>query len=250
MGLQTVPDILYPESDDQRWGESDLHRAWMIRLYDLLDWRYREQKVYVASDLIMYFVEGNPWRSLVPDVMVVKDCDRGDRLVFKTWEERRVPSVVFEVTSQSTRKNDEEHKPAIYADMGVQELFLFDPTSDWLAVPLQGYRLVGGDFVSIERDETGSLESQELGIRLTLEEGRLILLDVGTRELLLTPAEAANARADHEAEARAEEAQGRAEETQARVMAESRLEEEIQARKRAEEELERLREQLKRDDRN
>jgi Uma2 family endonuclease len=217
-------------------GESDLHRAWMIRLYDLLDWRYREQKVYIASDLIMYFVEGNPWRSLVPDVMVVKDCERGDRLVFKTWEERRVPSVVFEVTSESTRKNDEEHKPAIYADMGVQELFLFDPTSDWLTVPLQGYRLGDGDFTRIDRDETGSLDSRELGLLMSLEDDQLVLRDADSRQMLMTRAESAELRAEQEA--------------QARQLAMTQLEEEIQARKHAEEELKRLREELRRGDRN
>jgi hypothetical protein len=44
-------EIEYPESDGQPMGETDLHRNWMIRLFDLLSNRYRGQRTYVGCDL-------------------------------------------------------------------------------------------------------------------------------------------------------------------------------------------------------
>jgi hypothetical protein len=34
-------EIEYPETDGKPMGETDVHRLWMIRLYDLLKHRYR-----------------------------------------------------------------------------------------------------------------------------------------------------------------------------------------------------------------
>jgi Uma2 family endonuclease len=95
-------EVVYPESDGKPMGETDLRRMWMIRIYDLLKYRYRDQQVYVGSDLLVYYENGNPLKYLVPDVFVVKDCAPGPRRTFRTWEEERVPDVVFEVTSRAT----------------------------------------------------------------------------------------------------------------------------------------------------
>ncbi|MBW3541361.1 MAG: Uma2 family endonuclease, partial [Planctomycetes bacterium] len=105
----TVPpvEIEYPESDGRPMGETDLHRDWMVRLIELLRYRYRGQRVYVSGDLLVYYEEGNPQKYVVPDTFVVKDCDPGRRRIFKIWEEGRVPDAVFEVTSRKTRRKDE-----------------------------------------------------------------------------------------------------------------------------------------------
>jgi len=86
--VQTVDSLIeYPESDGKPMGETDLHRDWMVRILEILRYRYRQQRVYVASDLIVYYEEGDPTRSVVPDDFVVMDCDPGRRRTFKTWEE-------------------------------------------------------------------------------------------------------------------------------------------------------------------
>jgi hypothetical protein len=126
---------------------------------------------------------------------VVKDCDPGPRRTFRTWVEQRTPDVVFEITSSSTRREDQGSKPRIYARVGVKEFFLYDPTQDWLDPPLQGFRFERGRKVRIRPDATGALECRELGLLLRLEEGRLVLFDALTGERLLTEAEAADARA-------------------------------------------------------
>jgi Uma2 family endonuclease len=223
---QAAIEIEYPETDGKPMGETDVHRMWMIRIYDLLKYRYRGQNVYIGSDLLLYYTEGNPAEYLVPDDFVVLDCDPGPRRTFQVWKEQRVPSVVFEVTSLWTRREDESFKPMRYARLGVHELFLFDPTGDYLRPPLKGFRLDDdGSYLPIEADAGGHLVSRELGLLLRRDGQQLLMVDSASRKPLLTEAEA--------------EREARQKEGKAREAAEQRaaaLEAEVQ----------RLREQLKR----
>ena len=139
-------EIEYPESDGRPIGETDLHRWWMIQIHQLLEHRYRSQNVYLGCDLLLFYVEGDPKKFVVPDNFVVLDCKPGFRRSYKIWTEAHVPNVVFEVTSHKTKKQDETLKPQVYAQIGVQELFLFDPTLDYLAPALQGYQLAGNRY--------------------------------------------------------------------------------------------------------
>ncbi|MBP88189.1 MAG: hypothetical protein CMJ64_15975 [Planctomycetaceae bacterium] len=100
-------EIEYPESDGKPMGETDLHRNWMVRIIDIMQHRYRGQQVYVSGDLLLYYEEGNPKKFFVPDAFVVLDCKPGLRRTFKVWEEERIPSTIFEVTSRSTKSEDE-----------------------------------------------------------------------------------------------------------------------------------------------
>lgn len=209
--IQTPADIEYPETDGEPMGETDLHRNWIARLYDLMRYRYREQHVYVGSDLLLYFEEGNPRKFVVPDIFVVKESDPGMRRTFRIWDEGRVPDVVFEVTSKATRSNDEVFKPKAYAHIGVRELFLYDPTGDYLKTRLQGYRLGDGEYMRIEPDAAGRLDCEELGFQLSISDGDLILHDSETNAVLQTPAEAYFA----ESEARRVEAEANLAEAEA-----------------------------------
>ncbi len=194
MGLfQTITELEYPESDGRPMGETDLHRRRMMRIQNLLEHRYRGQRVYVACDLLAYYTEGMPHDYLVPDNFVVKDIEPGDRRTYKVWEEGQPPQVVFEVTSRGTRREDEVHKPGIYARIGVRELFLYDPTSDYLCPPLQGFRLDSGSPIRIEADAAGRIASDELGIALSLDGAKLVMTDKESGNVLQTAAEEAQA---------------------------------------------------------
>jgi Uma2 family endonuclease len=192
--VQTVDEIDYPESDGMPMGETDLRRDWMFRILEILRLRYRGERVYVASDLLVYYQEGDPTKFVVPDDFVVLDCDPGRRRTFRVWEEKgKAPDVVFEVTSRSTKREDEIFKPRTFARLGVKEYFLYDPTSEYLSPPLQGFRLEHGDYARIKPDSTGALNCETLNIALSLEEGKLVMRDGRSGELLLTEAEAAEA---------------------------------------------------------
>ncbi|MGE0378466.1 MAG: Uma2 family endonuclease [Planctomycetaceae bacterium] len=200
---QPFAEIEYPESDGKPMAETELHLEWMIDIRNRLKYRYQGQRVYVGANLLVYYVEGDARKSVAPDGFVVKDCDPGRRRTFKTWVEQRTPDVVFEVTSSSTRSEDEKLKPQTYARIGVKELFLYDPTGDYLDPVLQGYCFSRGRKTRIRPNASGALECRELGLLVRLDDAvALHLFDSGTGERLLTEAEAADARAQKERAAR------------------------------------------------
>ena len=202
-------------------GETDLHRKEMIRQLQLLERYFAGQRVYVSGDLLLYYEQGNPKKFVVPDVFVVKGLQPFDRRVYKLWVERQPPDVIIETTSRKTKKKDTVTKPVLYSQLGVKEYYLFDPTQDYLDPPLQGHRLVGGQYEHMAADPQGSLVSDVLGLRLHAEQGQLMAYRLDTGEPLLTAEQALQA-----------EAQA--------------LQAEAEARRAAEAEVARLREELRR----
>jgi Uma2 family endonuclease len=241
----SVEQLEYPESDGLPMGETDTHRRWMIRIDKLLSYRLREQRVYVGSNLLVYYVPGQPSRFVVPDNFVVFDCDPSDRRTFKIWEEGRVPDVVFEVTSQSTRQEDLVKKPLIYEAMGVREYFLFDPTASYLKPALQGFRLTEGRLVLME-PSADELICETLGVNLRLSGNDLLFIDSVSGDRLLTESEANRVKAKEEG-VRAEEERLRADKEKERADFEhSRADAEQFARLAAERRVQDLENQLKR----
>lgn len=188
-----VKTVNYPESDGKPMGETDEHRDEMVREIELLRRYFEGQRVYVSGDLLVYYVQGDPKKFVVPDVFVVKGIDPQKRRTYKLWIERKAPDAVIEVTSRKTKKKDLVTKPALYRQLGIPEYFLFDPTQDYLNPPLQGYRLVDDHYVLIRPDGQGMLLSHELGLRLQAERGQLMLYRVDTGQRLLTAEEARQA---------------------------------------------------------
>jgi Uma2 family endonuclease len=234
--VTTIDPIDYAESDGRPMGETDMHRNWIIRLLDIFQWRYRDQRIYVAGDLLVYYEEGNPRQFVVPDLFVVKDCDPGPRRTFKIWEERRKPTLVVEVTSRSSRRQDEQFKPQLYRQLGIDEYVLYDPTGDYLAPCLQGFRLNGEDYEPIVPGPSGEISGRSLGVTFRLEDGQLVLQDSLSGAVLCTQAESEQA--------------AREVEQAARKAAEAACEAERAARQAAEAELQQLREELKRRNRD
>jgi Uma2 family endonuclease len=188
--LQRPQQIYYPESDGKPMAETDVHRDQMADLILTLKEFYRDApNVYVSGNLLIYYEEGNIYKRVAPDVFVVKGVSKHERRTYRIWEEGKGPNVVIEVTSEETRREDQRDKRDLYQRvLKVSEYFLYDPTGDYLRPPLQGYRLVKGVYQSIALRK-GRLRSKELGLELTIEEGRLRLHDSQTGKRLLTPAE-------------------------------------------------------------
>jgi len=80
-------------------------------------------------------------------VFVVRGVEKKRRDNYLVWEEGHAPDVVIEITSKSTKRADNKTKWALYLDvLKVREYFQFDPTQDYLTPPLQGFRLVAGEY--------------------------------------------------------------------------------------------------------
>jgi Uma2 family endonuclease len=174
-------------------GETDEHRDAMVRHIQILQEYYRDQRVYVSGDLLVYYVEGDSSKYVVPDAFVVKGVSSDRRRTYKIWLEGKGPDVVIETTSRKTRRKDTTTKPELYARLGVKEYFLFDPDGEYLDPALQGYRLRGRTYVRLKPGQDGGLTSRELGLRLRLEGGEVRFFRLDSGEPLLTPAEARRA---------------------------------------------------------
>ncbi len=199
-------NIYYPESDGQPMAETDLHREEMYDLIHALKRRYRDvPDVYVTGNLFFYYVQGDPRSVVAPDVFLVRGVEKRPRNIYKLWDEGQVPSLVIELTSDSTRDEDLSKKKLCYERLGIEEYFLHDPYQDYLDPPLQGFRLVNnGRYRPIEPEADGSLRSVTTGLLLRMEGKRLRLVDALSGERLLTDDEARQVAEDRVAALEAE----------------------------------------------
>jgi Uma2 family endonuclease len=193
--MATVPAPLmvfndYPYSDGKPMAETDLHRDLMNMQIEVLKQYYEGQDdVYVSGNLLMFYEKGNKRRHVSPDVFVVKGVPNHMRPNYLVWEEGRAPNLVIEMTSSSTRREDVGKKFKLYQDvLKVREYFLFDPYGDYLKPPMQGYRLVKGEYREIGQ-QAGRLPSLVLGLHLERDEKILRLWNPATSGWLPTRAE-------------------------------------------------------------
>ena len=244
--ITPAPAIYYPESDGKPMGETDIHIQIMIDLIEALRAYYRDNPtVYVAGNMLLYYEEGNPRKSVAPDTFVVFGVAKYRRRTYRMWEEGRAPAVVIEVTSASTRDEDLGYKRELYATLGVREYFLFDPLEEYLTPSLQGHELVDGEYYPLAADLGGRLISRALGMRLERDGERLRLVVLETGRRLPWAEELAGIAQAAEEQARAAEEQARAAAEQARA-AEEQARVEADARRAVETELARLRAEVAR----
>lgn len=234
-------EVYYPESDGKPVAETEIHVDELLTARFVLKEHFRGvDDFYVNGNMLLYFVEGDPRKSVAPDVFVVRGVPNRKRRVFKVWEEGHAPCFVLEVTSDSTRAEDLRKKKDLYEGLGVEEYFLFDPLRDYLEPSLRGFRLVEGRYRPVEPEADGSLASRTTGTRLRREaQHQLRFLNAETGEPLLRIEEVRDrAEMAEEALREAESERRNARNAEAeRQRAESRL-------AAAEEELARLRREL------
>ena len=195
----------YPESDGKPMAETPVHwRATVDATEPLHGFFEKRSDIYVGSDMFVYYREGDLRCNVVPDVWVAFGVAKlPERRTWLLWLEGTGPDFVLEITSKSTRREDEGRKKRLYEQLGVREYWQFDPTGDYLDPILKG-RELGPDgkyrnLVLRERD--GVLcHASLLGLDLCLEDGWLFYFDPTGNVRLLTPAEqrAATQRAEAE----------------------------------------------------
>ncbi len=184
----TGREIEYPTSDGRPMAETPLHMQEMIDLIETLQDHFAEDPLaYVWGNMMLYYVEGDPWKHVAPDVFVVRGIPKLlKRDYYLTWKEGKAPDLVVEITSKSTRHEDKSTKRILYRDvLKVPEYFQFDPTEDYLKPPLQGQQLVNGKYIRIAAIN-GRLPSAVLGLHLEREGRHLRLYNPATGRRLLT----------------------------------------------------------------
>lgn len=169
---------------------SDLHRHEMMDIIGLLQDCYREASdIYVSGQLPICYDAANPDVSIMPDIFIVKGVAKGDRQTFYLWSEGHAPCAVIEITSRASLYEDSKTKYSRYVQLGIHEYFLYEPEGEYLKPPLRGFRLGEEGFQPIQASPEGALMSDELGLWLILEQGRLQFRDCVTWERLLRPSE-------------------------------------------------------------
>lgn len=201
--------VEYPESDGEPMAESEKHRKTMIDLIYVIGRHFHDVlDVHVSGNLLLYYEEGNPRKSISPDVFMVRGLSKKELRTYKTWEQPPTLDLVIELASPSTFERDFTVKKDIYATiLRVKEYYIYDPYHE-IEPFFVGFRLVGDMYNEIEPVDD-RLVSEQLGLELGEHEGVLRLYDPRHRMWLPTADERADAeaRARLEAEARAEAAE-------------------------------------------
>ena len=196
--------VEYPSSDGKPMAETERHAIATVDAWQALRQHFADREdVYVGMDMLLYYVEGDPRKSVVPDVFVVLGVPKlPPRDNWLAWREGKVPDFVLEVTSRRTRQRDEGPKRELYRQLGVEEYWQYDPTGDYLEPRLKGARLTGHAYQPIPTtDGSGGIHfaSRRLGLELQLAGDALRFFDPARAEYLVT-ADEQQARADRETE--------------------------------------------------
>ena len=198
-----VEDPLYPSSDGLPLAENDWQLKAIHDAFGVLDFRYLDRPdVYVSADLLIYYEEGNPRKSVAPDVFVVFGAAKHNRMVYKLWEEPKAPDFVLEVASKNTWEQDLGRKRSLYAELGVREYWLFDPKNEYFDPALQGLRLRDGLYhplPALVENGARTIRSRVLGLDLCVENQVLRFREPANGEYLHNLAEANAARLAAEA---------------------------------------------------
>ena len=181
-------EIIYPSADGEPMAETYAHLYAILTILEVLKQYLSGSRATVLANQFLYYNQGFPKMRVAPDVMVIFDVEPGGRDNYKIWEEGQVPSVIFEITSPATQKQDQESKKLLYEQLGVLEYWLFDPRGEWIEEKLQGYRLRNEEYEVIKDSR-----SEPLQLRLTVEGELISFYREDTGEKLLIPEELAAA---------------------------------------------------------
>lgn len=185
---QTDVEILYPSSDGEVLAETYVHLYAILVTLEILKQYLQAQQATVLANQFLYYAQGFPKLRVAPDVMVIFNVAPGGRDNYKIWEEKQVPSVIFEITSEGTREKDTGYKKTLYEQLGVKEYWLFDPKGEWIEQKLKGYRL----HKEVYEEITDKI-SEPLQLRLEVESELIAFYREDTAEKLLAPSELAQA---------------------------------------------------------
>jgi Uma2 family endonuclease len=184
----------YPSGDGTPLAETFAHVYAILMALEVLKQFLEGQQATVLANQFMHYVQNGTKGTVAPDVMVIFGVEPGGRDSYVIEQEGAVPSVIFEMTSPGTKAVDKGKKKITYAELGVQEYWLFDPKGEWIKDKLDGYRLnsVEEDGILVNRYEqiTDGI-SQPLGLRLVVEGDLIGFYRLDNGQKLLIPSELA-----------------------------------------------------------
>ena len=237
----TQTHIIYPESDGQPMPDGEYQAPIYVDALATLRTHFENSPdVRVNGNTFLYYVEGNPQRSVSPDCYVTtglspeqqENINRNN--TYRLWEVGKPPDFVMEIASYSTKSNDLAGKRSLYARLGIGEYWRYDQTGGaHYGEPLVGERLVNGEYeqLPMREDEDGRVwaRSEALNLDLYWDAGELRFWDPVAERWLLKPSEeragrlAAESRAEVAEERVAQEQAGRLAEQAARQAAETQI---------------------------
>ncbi len=241
--MTTQTAIVYPETDGMPLPDGEFQAPLYIRIVGTLRVHYKDVPgARVNGDTFLYYIEGNPRRSVSPDCYVVFDLSEAAQHslslegnnTYLLWEVGKPPDFILEIGSPSTASADLGRKRDLYAELGVGEYWRYDATGgDFYGEPLVGERLVDGEYRRFEmrRESDGRIWSHSDALNLDpwYEDGDLRFWDPVAGRWLLSHEEERAGRIT--SEGRAHVAETRAEQEWAsRIAADARAEQEWASR--------------------
>ncbi len=210
--LPLADGVFYPETDGMPLPDGPEQEPHYREIVSILEHRFAGPTTMVSGNTFIYYVEGDPRKSLAPDCYVAFDISMESIGLYNTylaWKVGKMPDFVLEVGSKSTASNDVGPKRDLYASLGVREYWRFDPTGgDHYGEPLVGEYLAEGEYLRFEtRSEPDGVirgRSPMLDLDLCWTEGRLRFYDAAAGRWLQNYAETAAARESAEARAAVE----------------------------------------------
>ena len=191
-----APDagVEYPSSDGRPVAETPLHFERLSDARHALTQRFKSRlDVYVGPNMLVYDRQGDPTRSLSPDLFVAFGVEERERDVYKLWEDP-APAFVLELTSKSTHRED-ERKKARYSRWGGGGVLPLRPPGRVRQAAAPGLRAYRGRSATAPWPPTvlpngkPGFASRTLGLGLWLDGSVLRFYDPETGQNLLTPME-------------------------------------------------------------
>ncbi len=181
---------IYPEQREDDMGETSFHYKLIADLMQMLRVFFQKRDdVFLTSNMNLYYVEGNPDKWLAPDILAAFNVPNYDRRVYKLWEEKIFPQVVFEIASDRTWKKDIGEKLALYEDLGAEEYYILDCEFKYLPEPMTAFHRHGEKLLQ-ENVGDNRILSSNLGLEIVQAEKIFRLFDPEKNEFLRTLDEA------------------------------------------------------------
>lgn len=182
---------------DSHSPEEDLidQTVWHTELTDylkaVLNWLFHDQDCAIYRNLSFYHTLEFKTYPLAPDLAVIKGVPFTYVSNWVVGQDGPAPHVVFEILSDELWEKQMYEKPRMYANIGVQEYFAYDPykppISQDTSSRLSGWRLDAQrkEMISIIPNAEGWLWSEQLAGWL-VPDGRYLRLYDRQHQLYLT----------------------------------------------------------------